>query len=93
MGYWEDAKVKPTYKAWVDEYNGSLQCDCGHGCRQWILEQKTKTALILMVAQTKGITSLDKIAQMTPERADKIWMRIIGWQSQRFNRLLREGKL
>lgn len=92
MGYWDDMKIQSTFKRFVEEYNGSLQCDCDHGCRQWVKQQETKTGLMLMVAETEGITPLNKIAQMTPERATKIWRRIVKWQAQKFNRELRESR-
>lgn len=91
MSYWEEQKKQPNFKAWLDFYNGCLICDCGHGCRNWLEEQRSKAALIMEVQNNKSATTcVDKIAQMDPKRADDIWVRIMWWRSDKLNRELRE---
>lgn len=89
--YWVEQKTQPNFKTWLNYYNSCLMCDCGHGCKTWIEEQRSKAALIMEVQSNKNATtSLDKIAQMPPEKANEIWMRIMWWRSEKFNRELRE---
>lgn len=78
------------YTDYIMEYDGSLACDCDHGCRQWIYDNRHRTGLFLEILKTKGsVTNLDKLAQMDIDRVNKIHRRILSWKSEKFNRELR----
>ena len=46
--------------------------------------------MLMVLTNKKSTTNPDKIAQMHPKKANKIWYRIVNWQSEKFNRELRE---
>lgn len=89
--YWKEMETQPTFKEWKEFYDGCVMCNCGHGCQQWIKEQQGKMSLLFEVlSNPNSTTKPDKIAQMSPERANKIWYKIMRWKSQKFNRELRQ---
>lgn len=89
--YWEDQKKQPDVKTWLGNFSGSIHCDCGHGCQSWCLENRTKAYLLIKVlTDPKSTTKPDKIVKMHVDRVDKIWYRLTMWESQKFNRELRE---
>lgn len=73
--YWEDQKKQTDLKTWMEELRGSILCDCGHGCRDWIANNGAK-ALKLIEALQKGAKpeELDAIVQKhTSEVGKEIW--------------------
>jgi hypothetical protein len=45
--YWEDQKVISDIKTWMDNLHGSILCNCGHGCRNWIADNGGKAYRII----------------------------------------------
>mgnify|MGYP000894220598 CR=1 FL=1 len=73
--YWEEQKKQPDLNTWLEELRGSILCDCGHGCRDWIATNGGK-ALRIIEALRKGadISILDGIVQKhTDEVRKDIW--------------------
>jgi len=73
--YWENQKKQPDLQTWLEELRGSILCDCGHGCRDWIASNGGK-ALRIIEALQKGadISTLDAIVQKhTDEIGRDIW--------------------
>lgn len=73
--HWEDKKKQPNFQAWMSELHGSIMCDCGHGCRDWIANNGGK-ALVIINALKSGATEaeLDMIVQKhTDEIGKEIW--------------------
>jgi hypothetical protein len=88
---WSDEPSK-SYKEWRYEWDGSMLCDCGHGCNQWLKKNHSKVSLIMRVRDNNGKTSLDKIVQMKNDRADKIWYFLVMRDSRKFNEELRKSE-
>jgi hypothetical protein len=85
--YWDAKKTQPNLQAFRDEWDGSIQCGCDHGCNDWLLENAPKASLIMSIMTNPGATtSPDKVTQMDVTRAARIWHRIARWQSQKWNR-------
>lgn len=73
--YWEDKKKSPNFQDWMGELHGSILCDCGHGCRDWISNNGGK-ALTIINALKSGANEaeLDAIVQKhTDEIGKAIW--------------------
>ena len=75
--YWEDQKKQPDFKTWMEELRGSILCDCGHGCRDWIANNGAKSYKIIeALLSEKGASTedLDKIVQKhTTEVGKEVW--------------------
>lgn len=65
------------FKNWLDEWTGSLLCDCDLGCRQWIEKNSVKAYLIIR-ALNSGYRreNIEKIASMSEDRSKKIFYKI-----------------
>lgn len=86
-------EVQPDFKTWLGFYNGCVHCACDHGCNQWLVEQQARASILFRtLANPKATAKIDKITQMPLERVNKIWFRIISWESERFNRELRKSE-
>src|SRR5690349_19992751 len=75
MSYWEDSRKLPDVDSFWVFWNGCVHCACDYGCKQWIKEMNTKASL-LMTAMRMGFKKklLAKIAQMSVEKANKLWL-------------------
>ena len=88
---WSERPSK-NVKDWLGEYEGSLMCDCDHGCRQWVRNNKTKNSLLMRVLLNKeSTTNPDKIVQMENKRVDKIFLRIVRGEARRRMREMKKG--
>lgn len=91
--YWKKMEVQPSFKEWLEFWNGCVHCGCDHGCNQWIMEQNARAGLLFMImGNPKKTTDLDKVVKMPLKKVNKIWFRIISWQSEKFNRELRKNE-
>lgn len=88
--YWKSQEVQPTFKEWQSFMEGCVMCQCDHGCNQWMLEQRSKIALFMRILSTKGNTSLDKLAQMPLQRANRIYFLLSIREAVKFNKELRD---
>lgn len=88
--YWQKMEIQPSFKEWKEFYDGCLMCACDHGCNQWLKEQQARASLLFDAISTPGSTKPDKIAQMSLERVNKIWYRLVWWKAEKFNRELRK---
>lgn len=91
MGYWENIKKDLTLKQFSEEYKGSMECACDHGCNQWLKANQSKVYLILRFIDSE--VDLNKITKMHVDRADKIFFWLSRKDSIKFNKQLREGKI
>ena len=88
---WSDNPSK-TVEKWLGEYEGSLMCDCDHGCRQWVRKNSTKNALLIRVLTKVGSsTNPNKIVQLDNKKADKIFLRIIRGEGKRRMREMKKN--
>lgn len=73
--YWEDQKKQPDLKTWIEELRGSILCDCGHGCRDWIATNGGKALKIIEALQNGADNAtLDQIVQKhTDDIGKEIW--------------------
>lgn len=89
--YWKSTEVQPSFKDWKEFREGCIACACDHGCNAWVKEQEAKSSLFFDILTNKNATtSLDKVAKMPLERANKIWYRIFRWRMYRANREMNE---
>lgn len=79
---------KDTAEEFLEAYDGSLICDCGHGCRGWIEKQRARSSLLIRVMLNKGDTNPDKIAKIPLDRINKIWHFLYRRENKRQNEIL-----
>lgn len=70
--YWQKMETQDSLRDWMEFYQGCLACDCDHGCRGWIFENRVKTMLIMRILAGNGDTNLDRVAKMPLKRAAEI---------------------
>jgi hypothetical protein len=87
--YWKEMEAQPSYREWREFFEGCIACSCDHGCNEWILEQSKKAMLFLRIMHKNSPTSLDKLARMSLQRADKIFYRVQRWDMEKYNRKLK----
>jgi len=85
---WSDDSAK-DFKSWQGEWDGCMMCACDHGCNQWLVKNQSKASLVMRVLSSKGSTKLDKIVQMSNQKANKIWFWIHMRENKKFNEELR----
>lgn len=62
--YWEDQKKQPNFQSWLESLEGSVMCNCGHGCRNWTADNGAKALKIIQALQSGAdIATLDAIVQ------------------------------
>lgn len=89
--YWTQMETQPNFDVWLGFYEGCVLCGCDHGCNQWIAENHAKISLAFRIMRDpKATTKLDKLSQLPLKRADAIWIRLMRWGSEKFNRELRQ---
>ena len=73
MTYWEQQSKQPSFKDWLDFWEGCIICSCDHGCNGWIVKNSGKAYSIIKALQEgKSEDYLDGLAQK--EDID------VGWQ-------------
>lgn len=84
---WSD-EPSENYEKWKSGLDGSIMCDCDHGCRQWIKNNWTKISLVLKYKDKPAL--LDKIVSMENARANNIWYWLEMREVKKFNEELRK---
>jgi len=45
--YWENQKVQPDFKTWIETWHDSIICGCDHGCNGWLAQNAGKAYRII----------------------------------------------
>ena len=77
LAKWERG-VADSYEEWLAIFEGYVECNCGHGCADWLSANVHKTLLILKILSKKNATtSLDRVAKMEKQEVIDIYCKLM----------------